>query len=60
MKAYLVTSGVVFALVLLAHVARIVAEGVHVAANPWFVGSTVLSAALCVWAWRLLRQMTRR
>ena len=55
MKPYLLTTGVVFALLTLAHVTRIVAEGVHVAANPWFVFTTLASAALSLWAWRLLR-----
>jgi hypothetical protein len=59
MKAYLVTSGGVFALVLLAHLARVVAEGPGVARNPWFVASTVAAVAMCVWAIRLLRLLPR-
>jgi len=54
-KAYIVTSAVAFALVLLAHVARVAAEGPGVMRDPWFVASTAAAAALCVWAIRLLR-----
>jgi hypothetical protein len=59
MKAYLVTSGVAFALVLLAHVARVIVEGPGVVRDPWFLASTVAAAALCVWAIRLLRLSPR-
>ena len=55
LKNYVITTGAVFGLVTLAHIARVVAEGPHVATNPWFVLITVAAAALCVWAWRLFR-----
>ncbi len=56
MKAYLITTGAVFGLITLAHIARIVAEGPHLATNPLFVLLTVVAAALCFWAIRLLRR----
>jgi uncharacterized protein (DUF2062 family) len=59
MKASLVTTRVVFGLVTLAHIARVVAAGVRVAANPWFVLTTVAAATLCRWAGRLLRVSPR-
>jgi hypothetical protein len=59
MKAYVVTTGVVFGLLTLAHVWRIAAEGPHVLTNPWWVGITIAAAALAVWAWRLLRVLRR-
>ena len=55
MKAYVVTSGVIFGLVTLAHILRVFAEGSHVASDPWFVLLTVAAAALSGWAWRVLR-----
>lgn len=55
MKAYLVTTGSVFGLIVLAHVLRIVSEGPHLVTDPWWVLMTVAAAALSVWAWRLLR-----
>jgi hypothetical protein len=55
MKSYLMTSGAVFALVVVAHLLRIVIEGPQVARDPWFLLSTIAAGALCFWALRLLR-----
>jgi hypothetical protein len=59
MKAYLFTTGALFAVLAVAHVLRTIAEWSRVAADPWFIlegpGIGLLAAALCVWAWRLLR-----
>jgi hypothetical protein len=55
MKAYVMTTGVVFALLTLAHLLRMIAEGPHLARDPFWVLVTVAAAGLCVWAWRLLR-----
>ena len=59
MKTYLITTGIVFALLALAHVARIVAEGPHLAKQPFFVAITIASAALGLWAWRLFKQLAK-
>jgi hypothetical protein len=55
MKAYIMTTGTVFGLITLAHLLRVVEEGPRLASDPFFVLLTVLSAALSVWAWRVLR-----
>ena len=59
MKAYLFTTGAIFAVLAVAHVLRTIAEWPRVAVDPWFIlegpGIGLLAAALCVWAWRLLR-----
>jgi hypothetical protein len=57
MKAYLITTGIVFGLITLAHVWRAFAEGSHLATDPVFISLTVLSTALCLWACRLLRKL---
>ena len=59
MKAYVMTTGAVFGLITLAHIWRVVAEGPNMAKDPWFVLITVVAAALCVWAWRLVRLSSR-
>jgi hypothetical protein len=59
MKAYLMTTGSIFGLIVLAHVLRIVDEGVRLMTDPWWVLLTVAAAALSVWAWRLLRLSAR-
>ncbi len=54
MKAYLITTGVVFALLVVAHVWRVIVESRHLATEPDFILITLASAALSAWAWRLL------
>ena len=56
MRVYVLTTGIVFGLLTLAHLWRIAAEGVQLLTSPWWVGITVGAGALAVWAWRLLRQ----
>jgi protein-S-isoprenylcysteine O-methyltransferase Ste14 len=63
MKAYLITTGILFGLIALAHLVRTITEWSRVAEEPWFIlqgpGLGVLAAALCYWAWRLLRASAR-
>ena len=59
MKAYVMTTGAVFGLLTLAHLWRVIEEGPHLARDPWYVLITVAAAALCVWAWRLIRLSPR-
>jgi hypothetical protein len=58
MKAYVTTTGALFGLLAVVHVWRITEER-HLATDPWYLLITVASAALCLWAWRLLR-LSRR
>jgi hypothetical protein len=60
MRAYVMTTGAVFGLIVLAHIWRGIEEGTHLATEPGFVLLTAFAAALSVWAWRLLRTMPRR
>jgi hypothetical protein len=57
MKAYLITTGTGFGLLVAAHLARIFSEGLHPATNPWFVLLTLTAAGLSLWAWGLLRRL---
>jgi hypothetical protein len=59
MKAYLITTGMVFGLITLAHIWRVLAEDRHLATDPLFVLLTIVAAALSFWAWRLLRRSSR-
>jgi len=54
MKAYVMTTGAVFGLLTLAHIWRVIEEGPNLAKDPWYVLITVATAALCLWAVRLL------
>ena len=59
MKAYIITTGVIFGLITVAHIMRFVMEGSRLATEPVFILLTLLSAALCVWAWQVLRRLGR-
>jgi hypothetical protein len=57
MKGYIVTSGVIFALLALSHVARIVLESWRLTREPEYIAITLLAAAMAVWAYRAYRRM---
>jgi hypothetical protein len=57
MNAYVTTTGVVFALVVVLHIWRAVEDGTSVARNPIFVASTITAAVLAVWAWQIRRRV---
>jgi hypothetical protein len=60
-KAYFVVSGTIFGLVAVAHLVRVVYQ-MPVQVGAWAFpmwlswGGLVVAGALCVWAFRLLRQ----
>ena len=60
MKGYIVTSGVIFALLALSHVARIMLESWTLAQRPEFAAITVAAAAMAVWAYRAYRRVGAR
>jgi hypothetical protein len=53
MKAFLIAVGTVFALIVIAHIARMIAEP-RMAAAPWYWLLTLAAAGFSGWAWRLL------
>jgi hypothetical protein len=59
MKAYLFTTGALFAILALAHLARTFAEASRLRTDPGFIlegpGIGIIAGAIAVWAWRLLR-----
>jgi hypothetical protein len=59
MRAYVMTTGVLFGLIAMAHAWRVFEEGPGLATDPWFILLTVAAAALCLWAWRLIRLSPR-
>ena len=58
MKAYIVTTGTLFGLIVVAHALRVVAEP-HLAADPWYILLTAAAAGITTWAWRLVRNLPR-
>ena len=56
MRAYVMTTGAVFGLLTVAHVWRVIEERPSLVTDPSYILITVVAAALCLWAWRLLRR----
>jgi len=54
MKAYVTTTGALFAVLVALHVWRAFVEGSSMFKDPFFIATTATSAALAVWACRLL------
>jgi hypothetical protein len=59
MRAYLLTTGALFAVLALAHVGRTIAESSRLTTDPGFIiegpGIGILAAVIALWAWRLWR-----
>lgn len=62
MKAYLVTTGALFGLVAVAHLARTIAEWQRLGTDPWFLlegpGLGLAAATLALWAWRQWQRLS--
>ena len=54
MRAFLITAGTIFGLIVVAHIARMVAEPARLT-DLWFWLLTLIAAALSGWAFYLLR-----
>lgn len=54
MRAYIMVTGTLFGVMVIAHVLRILQEGPALAKEPWYILITLASASLCVWAWLLV------
>ena len=50
MKSYLLTTGAIFGLLVVSHVARVVVEGTYLVREPIFVLTTIASGAVFIWA----------
>jgi len=59
MKAYVITTGMVFGLITVAHIWRGIAEGPRLATEPWYILLTLAGATLGLWALRLLWRWPR-
>jgi len=56
MKAYVTTTGVLFGLLTIAHIARMFGERPGPGEELWYIAITAAAAALCVWAFVALRR----
>ncbi|HEY0454900.1 MAG TPA: hypothetical protein VGE41_00890 [Verrucomicrobiae bacterium] len=61
MKAYLITTGILFALLTLLHIWKAIDEWNYHTANTWtMVAVTFLPALFAWWAFRLLRKLANK
>lgn len=58
MKAYIMTTGIVFGVITLAHIWRASVE-THLVAEPWFILLTLAAGSLSLWAFWLLSRLRR-
>ena len=56
MRLYVIVTGVIFALVVIAHVARMIAEDASLASDPVYLLITACAAGLSLWSWLVLRR----
>jgi hypothetical protein len=56
MRTYVVTTGILFALLTVAHVLRIFHESPALGTDPWYLLITAATAVLSVWAYLVLRR----
>lgn len=56
MKAYVITTGAIFAAITIAHILRIVQEGSRLFTEPFYVLLTLIAAGFSLWAFRLVRR----
>ena len=63
MRAYLLTTGALFAVLALAHLARTIAESSRLT-DPGFIvegpGIGIVAGMIAIWAWQLLRRVDAR
>lgn len=59
MRTYVMTTGVLFALITVAHIARMVTEHMSPMREPVYLALTLVSAGLSVWAFRVARGVHR-
>ena len=59
MKTYVITTGILFALLAVLHVREVVEHWREVAADPWPAVGLLASAVLSVWAFRVARAARR-
>ena len=55
MKAYVITTGLTFGLIVVAHLWRMIMEGPVLAKDPVFIVITAVAAILCLWSLRVFK-----
>ena len=59
MKTYVITTGLLFGVLVAVHVWRMIEEGPGLARDPAYLLITAAAGALSLWAWGVLRRSNR-
>ena len=59
MRAYVITTGIIFALLTIAHIVRVATESTRFLTDPIFIFFTILSGAIAIWSLVVLRRLSR-
>ena len=59
LKTYVVTTGVMFSLMVVVHVWRATIEGIGLVKEPTFLIFTGASVAMALWAWRVFKALPK-
>lgn len=59
MKCYVIATGIVFALIVAAHIWRACVEGLWLLREPSFIILTAAAAGMSIWAWRVYRKLPK-
>ena len=57
MRTYTIVSGLLFLMLLLAHIARVIAEGPGELSNPIFDLTSLLGLGMAIWSYRTYRSL---
>jgi hypothetical protein len=55
-RSYLLVTGILFALLVVAHIARMIVESAALATDPGYLAITLVAALLSVWGLSLYRR----
>ena len=55
-RSYVIATGIIFALMFIAHVARVFAEGTGILREPMIIVTSLLSLGIAIWAVVLLKR----
>ena len=59
MKAYVITTGIIFALLTIAHIVRVATESTRLLTDPIFILFTILPGAIAIWSVVVLKRLSR-
>lgn len=59
MRIYVLITGLIYGIITVLHAWRVIQEGTGKLHDPWFLGFTILSVVMALWAWLILRARSK-